>query len=237
MPQLFTPRINRLPRYIFTGGLILVLLAAAGIYYAATPQTWRKGYAPEQSIPFSHALHVTELGMDCTACHSYSGYSKKAGLPDAQSCLSCHKHILPESAKLAALHIAGDPSSAHYTGQPLVWKRVNSLPDHAVFVHSAHVNRGISCTTCHGDIQNAERVAVTESLSMSWCLDCHRNPSPYLQPLETVTGTPPQSEEFVRRHPVKNPDGTIIDDHLKLQEVLAAQWKVNPPTDCSACHH
>lgn len=218
MPQLFPPEMNRLPRLLLSAAVALVLFLTIGIYYAASPKSWRTGYTPEQPIAFSHKLHVAELGMSCTACHTSSAYAPNAGLPDARSCLACHKHILPDSPRLAPLHRAANPASSLYTGEALVWKRVNKLPDHAVFNHSAHVNRGVACTSCHGDITNAERVSVEEPLSMSWCLDCHRSPEKNLVPLEKVLEPSPQT-------PSKEKAG------------LAPQWKIKPPTDCTACHH
>ena len=41
---------------------------------------------------------------------------------------------------------------SYRTGKSLEWRKVNDLPDFAYFNHSAHVNKGVGCTTCHGQI-------------------------------------------------------------------------------------
>ena len=42
--------------------------------------------------------------------------------------------------------------ASYRDGKPLVWNRVNDLPDYAYFDHSIHVNKGVACRTCHGDV-------------------------------------------------------------------------------------
>jgi hypothetical protein len=63
------------------------------------------------------------------------------------------------------------------------WIRVHKLPDYAYFAHRVHVAAGIGCVTCHGRIDEMETVTQIAPLSMSWCLDCHRNPGPNRRPL------------------------------------------------------
>src|SRR5258708_38483153 len=40
------------------------------IAYGVTPEAIRIGYQPDQPVPYSHALHAGELGLDCRYCHS-----------------------------------------------------------------------------------------------------------------------------------------------------------------------
>ena len=54
------------------------------------------------------------------------------------------------------------------------WKRVHNLPDYVYFDHRAHVAAGVTCQTCHGPVESMERVRQFESLSMGWCVNCHR---------------------------------------------------------------
>ena len=65
------------------------------------------------------------------------------------------------------------------SGRPMRWIRVHELPDYAYFTHRSHVTAGIGCVTCHGRVDEMETVTQMTPLSMSWCLDCHRNPGPY----------------------------------------------------------
>jgi hypothetical protein len=94
------------------------------------------------------------------------------------------------------------------------------LADFVYFNHSAHVNRGVSCVSCHGRVDKMDQVTQVEELSMSWCLDCHRNPDPHLRPLEYITQLDWQPEE----------------DPAALGAKLREQWDINPSTSCSTCH-
>lgn len=237
MSALFSKKINTLPRLLGGAIIVIVFLSAVVLYYAASPGTWRSGYAPEQPIPFSHKLHVTELGMDCAACHRVTGESTMTGLPDLQSCMACHKHILPDSAKLIPLHAALNKDSPHYTGRAVVWKKVHDLPDHVFFPHSSHINKGIACSSCHGNVEQMERIAVKESLSMAWCLKCHRNPEPHLRPLEAVTRDSFDWNKFIKEHPSLEKQDHFSLTPEEFRYLLSRNWKINPPADCSSCHH
>lgn len=192
MANIFPPNTNKR----FYGIAALVALAAAfvlgGIYYVnfSIPE-----YEPVQPVRFSHKLHAGDLKMSCTACHSAAQRSSRAGIPDTKSCLGCHQHILPDSPLIAPLREAADPQYPGYTGEPVRWVMVNRLSGHAYFNHMAHLNRGIGCTSCHGDVAGMERIRAPRDARMQWCLDCHRNPAPHLRPLEErpVPVIPPQT--------------------------------------------
>jgi len=167
----------------------VILIVGAGVYIpfvvalVGSPETTDVGYAPEQPIPFSHALHVGRLGMDCRYCHTTAETGAIAGLPPTQTCMNCHANIKADSPALAPLR------ESYETGMPIEWKKVHDLPDHAYFNHSAHVNKGIGCTTCHGPIHEMEVVRQIQPLSMAWCLDCHRSPEKHVRPRDAVTST------------------------------------------------
>ncbi len=58
---------------------------------------------------------------------------------------------------------------------PVEWVRIHSLPDHVYFNHSQHVAVGeVACQTCHGKVENMEVVRQYATLSMGWCVNCHR---------------------------------------------------------------
>jgi len=185
-----------------------------GVWYYGSPKYTDVGYRPEQPVPYSHALHVGQLGLDCRYCHFSVEVSPVATVPPTQTCMNCHKIVLRDSARLAPVR------ESFATGRPLRWVRVHNLPDYAVFNHAAHVRAGVGCASCHGDIHRMEVVMQVQPLSMSWCLDCHRNPVPHLRPAEEVTNMewfPPQDQaEFARR---------AMDER-----------QIAPPVDCSGCH-
>jgi hypothetical protein len=184
------------------------------LYYGGSPQTLNVGYSPEQPVPFSHALHAGELGMDCRYCHNTVEHAAHAAVPPTATCMNCHERIAPESNKLLPVR------ESYATGQPVPWVRVHDLPDYVYFDHSAHVARGVSCVSCHGRIDKMEKVSQVETLSMGWCLECHRNPEPHLRPVDRVTDLDWMPGE----------DPEIVGKRLR------EQYNINPSTDCSTCH-
>ena len=126
--------------------------------------TLNVGYAPEQPIPYSHALHVGELGLDCRYCHTTVDDASFAAIPPTETCMNCHATVKTDSARLAPLY------ESYETGKPIEWVKVHDLPDYVYFNHSAHVNKGVSCVSCHGRVDKMEVVYQAQPLSMAWCL-------------------------------------------------------------------
>lgn len=195
--------------------------AAGGLLYAAvvvtfgfSPQATDVGYAPVQPVPYSHALHVGQLGMDCRYCHSAVETTAHAAVPPTQTCMNCHSMIRAASEKLIPVR------ESYATGLPVEWVKVHDLPDYVYFNHSAHVRRGVGCVSCHGRVDTMEVVTQVEPLSMGWCLQCHREPERHLRPLEFVTQL----------------DWVPGEDQLALGRRLREQNDINPPQDCSTCH-
>jgi hypothetical protein len=202
------------------------LLAAAGlglpvflvllVWYGGSPATTDIGYAPVQPVPYSHALHAGELGIDCRYCHTTVEIAAHAAIPPTQTCMNCHTNIRATSPKLVAVR------ESNATGMPVPWVRVHDLPDYVYFNHSAHVRRGVGCVECHDRVDKMEVVAQAKKLSMGWCLECHRNPDARLRPPELVTQMDWQPPLGVDRGVYGR----------KIRE----QYKLNPSEDCSTCH-
>ncbi len=159
------------------------------------------GHAPEQPIAYSHRLHAGELGIDCQYCHFAAERSPVAGIPPASLCMNCHTSVTaardtveaekkaaekegrpprtiisPELRKLYNA-LALDDERKPIPGrkpEPLRWQRVHDLPDFVAFDHRVHVNRGVACQACHGAVQTMERVSQVSTLTMGWCVECHR---------------------------------------------------------------
>lgn len=214
MSQIFPKWTNKLPAIIALGVVGMVLLVIGFFWYYGSPKYTDVGYRPIQPVAYSHKLHAGDLGLDCRYCHSNVERSPVANVPPTQTCMNCHKLILPQSERLLKVR------ESWSTGQPIPWVQVHVLPDYAYFNHSAHLNAGVGCANCHGNVAQMELVTQSQPLSMSWCLDCHRNPDMNLRPPDQVTNmtwTPPGDQlEFARR--------AIAEKHI------------NPPTDCSGCH-
>src|SRR3546814_1577481 len=52
--------------------------------------------------------------------------------------------------------------------------------------HSIHVAKGVGCESCHGRVDRMPLTTREHSLSMQWCLDCHRAPQKHLRPRDKV---------------------------------------------------
>lgn len=212
--QLFPRALNYLPLMAAAalggGGAA----ATGAIWYLASPANLQVGYAPHQPIEYSHKLHADELGIDCRYCHANVENSQEAMIPPTQTCMGCHALVKPDSPKLEALR------ASWKSGKPVEWVRIHKLPDHVFFDHSAHVAVGVGCVNCHGRIDQMEVVMQVEPLSMGWCLDCHRNPSPHLRPADEVT----------------NMDWIPPRDHAAFAARVIEEKNLKPPEDCTACH-
>jgi hypothetical protein len=110
---------------------------------------------------------------------------------------------------------------SYATGLPVEWTRVHKLPDYSYFDHSAHVNRGIGCVSCHGRIDKMEVVYQKSPLSMGWCLECHRNPEINLRPTSEITNLAFDS---------------ATDLSVEQRDALKKKYHINPSDDCSTCH-
>ncbi len=154
--------------------LVIALVAKTaidGLYSVGVQQ----GYAPAQPIAFSHALHAGQYEIACQYCHTGVEIGKSANIPSANICMNCHTHIQNVGGKEGISPEIQKIYNAVDNNQPIEWVRVHNLPDLAYFNHSQHVAvGGIECQTCHGPIQEMEVVGQHSSLTMGWCIDCHR---------------------------------------------------------------
>lgn len=213
----FFPRwTNWLPlKLAICAGVVVTFLVLA-IWYYFTPKYTRVGYQPTQPVPFSHTIHVEQLGMDCRFCHSFVEVAAHSNLPNTQTCMGCHQQIRSDSPMLTAVRNSWE------SGEPINWVQIHKMPDYVYFNHAAHVNRGVSCKSCHGDLGTMPVVYHHESMSMAWCLDCHRAPENHLRPVDQVFNMKWVPE-----------DGqTQKEIGMKFKH----DWDVNPPVTCGGCH-
>ncbi|MBA3324135.1 MAG: cytochrome C [Rhodobacteraceae bacterium] len=214
MAQLFSRRTSRsLRAALLILPVFLVAVATGLFFYARSDQAWNVGVAAPQPIPFRHDLHAGSLGLDCRYCHSSVENAASAGMPSAQTCLTCHSQVWSGLATLEPLR-----TSAAF-GAPLAWTSVHKLPDYAFFHHGVHVSKGVACQTCHGRVDQMPQTVKTETLSMGWCLDCHRDPGPQLDPPQSVFSMHAEAQDAGA--------GALLDLH---------DVSVDGLTDCSTCH-
>lgn len=198
-------------------GAVIALGAVAGIAaftYISYPTNFNTGYQPIQPVPYSHKLHVGQLGLNCFYCHSTVYKASYAAIPATQVCMNCHAQVKQKSPRLEPVR------RSYETGEPVPWLQIHKLPDYVYFNHKAHVTAGVSCVTCHGRIDQMVEVKQEKPLNMAWCLDCHRNPAPNIRPVDLVT----QLDWVPDRDPAEIGAEIINQKHL------------HPPTNCSGCH-
>ena len=225
--------------------MVLVPAISMGVWYYFTPKYTRVGYQPAQPVPFPHDVHVGQLGMDCRYCHSFVEVAAHSNIPTTQVCMNCHSQVQRDNPKLAPLR------DSWATGKPMQWVQIHKTSDFVYFNHSAHVNRGVSCVSCHGKVNEMPVVFHHEPQSMSWCLDCHRNPEEKLRPLDKITNLnwtpadmkPEEVQAFLAKY--GNPPGEEQKDFsqataLTQEEIgltLQKKWHINPPDkNCAGCH-
>ena len=197
-------------------GLVLMVGGLIGLAYTlqSSPYVTRAFEARSQPIQFSHERHVGGNGIDCRYCHTSVETSPFAGIPPTKTCMNCHAQIFKDSPFLELVR------SSFRDDRSIEWTRVHDLPDFVYFNHSIHVNKGIGCSTCHGRVDLMPLLFQAQTLQMSWCLDCHRNPELYVRPREAVY-------QMTYRPPA---------DQLALGRKLVAEYKIQSLTSCSTCH-
>lgn len=186
--------------------------AIDGLYSVGVQQ----GYAPAQPIAFSHALHAGQYEIACQYCHTGVEIGKSANIPSANICMNCHTHIQNVGGKEGISPEIQKIYNAVDKNQPIEWVRVHNLPDLAYFNHAQHVAvGGVECQTCHGPIQEMEVVGQHSSLTMGWCIDCHRQ-------TEIATEGNVYYDKLVQLH-------STSKDALKVKDIGGLE--------CAKCHY
>lgn len=203
----------------------LSVICGAAFAYYGTDSNLAVGYSPVQPVDYSHKLHAGDLGMDCRYCHSTVERASFAAVPATQVCMNCHSKVRTDSSKILPVR------ESYSRDEPIAWVHIHKLPDFVYFDHSAHLAAGVGCSTCHGRVDQMARVEQVEPLSMGWCLDCHRNPTPNLRDPAEVTKMDwtPHDVSSSRAGAIA---GTSGADALHLVHGRVP----SPPTHCSGCH-
>jgi len=155
----------RLPIILFTAAAVFTIT-----YFTSFAERNGIGYQPEQPIAFSHKLHAGAMQIDCKYCHTNVEKSSFANVPSVDVCMNCHNLARKDRPDIVKLN------EYYEQGKPLPWKRIHRVPDFVYFNHSVHVNKGIDCANCHGDVKNMDVVAQVNSFTMAAWFGCHKNP-------------------------------------------------------------
>ncbi len=218
MPQIFHRSTNALSKLSIVAGALLAVgsLFTLGVLDRSNYNTGAF-VDVQQPVQFSHKHHNGDIGIDCRYCHTSVEVSSSAGIPPTKTCMNCHSQIWADSPYLEPVR------ESWRTKQPIQWLKVHDLPDYVYFNHSAHVAKGVGCSTCHGNMIQQPLVHQVASLKMEWCLQCHRQPELFLRDKAQIYNAewqPPSNQkevglELKKKYNVMN------------AEVL---------TSCSTCH-
>ena len=216
MAAIFRPSANVWARAVLLGAP-LVVIAATLFWWVGQRTDWARAtfVAIDQPVPFSHQHHVAGLGISCLMCHANVEAAANAGLPPTHTCMTCHSQIWTNAALLAPVR----NSLANDT--PIEWVRVNRLPDYVYFNHSIHIAKGVGCSSCHGNVAEMPLMYKAASLTMQWCLDCHRNPGPQLRPAADIYDT-----AWTQGPDTPSPEALLAQYHVAGRNL----------TECSICH-
>ena len=180
-------------QFLVLVSVVVLLLGSAYFVYGGLMSVGvDQGYMPIQPIHYSHKIHAGLNQIDCKYCHSSARVSKHSGIPSLNVCMNCHKAIQEYNGEVTDEYskefydneikklytaVGWDVGTQSYTGEtkPVKWIRIHNLPDFAYFNHSQHVSvAGIECQKCHGPVEEMEIMYQYSSLTMGWCINCHR---------------------------------------------------------------
>ena len=216
MPQYFPPNANAFAKWLIWGGLVFMVLLVTSLTVFARTANNNVQVPITQPVAFSHQLHNGQMGVDCRYCHTSVEVAASANVPPTEVCMTCHSQIRVGSPQLAVVQSSWD------NDEPIAWNRVHDLADFVYYNHSAHINKGIGCSECHGRIDQMEGIWKNQPLTMGWCLECHRNPQNYVRPREEVFNMAYERPE----------------NQAELGEVLVEAYHINTTKlpQCSTCH-
>jgi len=213
----FIKKVKR--RYILGIIFILALGWQAKLLHEAGSSLGRQElYEPDQPIKFSHVVHAADNQIDCRYCHTTVNQSRHAGIPGVDVCWNCHSIV--RNGSHSGMHQISKLVDAHEQGRAIPWIRVHNLQDHVFFSHAQHVSLAeMKCTTCHGPIEEMDRVRQVSDLSMGWCINCHRDTEIQFFDNEFYT----QYNELHKR--------------IESGEIDRVTAELTGGTECSKCHY
>src|SRR5258705_6921528 len=218
MPQIFHHSTNALAKLTIYGA-VFILVAALWVAVELNRSSWNTGQWVErqQPVQFSHKHHVGDDGIDCRYCHTGVEPPAVTGIPTTKTCMNCHSVLFNNAASLEPIR------ESYRSDKSIEWVKVHRLADFVYFNHSIHVNKGVGCSSCHGQINQMPLVFQAHTLLMQWCVECHRNPEQVLRPKDQVF----------------NMDWKAPDNQAEIGAKLREEYKIRTTaelTSCSTCH-
>lgn len=218
MSQLFQPRADAIFRFVlWTGFLTIVAMIVVAEGLSHSGYVTGRNVVEKQPTEFSHQHHAGELGIDCRYCHMNVQAAATAGMPPTHVCMTCHSQIWTNARMLEVVR------QSYATNTPLIWTRVGRLPEYVYFNHAVHVDNGVGCSSCHGDMTRMQNTWQPHAFSMAFCLNCHQAPQNFLRPPSQIFDMqwqpPPNQQEVGAR--------LLKENHINTSGLLS---------DCSTCH-
>lgn len=192
------------------------LTYAAGLIVGYSP-AWYQNYAPKQPIPYSHKLHAGQYKIPCLYCHASAEYAAHSAVPGLETCMNCHTAVKTDSPWIKQI------TEAYNANRPIEWVKVHVLPDFVHFNHKRHIAAGVECATCHGHVEEMDRVYQYAPLTMGWCVNCHRN------------------DNYVQKHRVEWSEKEKLlkgaGEPSIMDKLLSHPDPHNADVSCSTCHY
>jgi hypothetical protein len=187
---------------------------SAPMIWARTPWARDQWNAVDQPVEFDHRHHTRDDGIDCRYCHNTVDRAATAGFPSTEKCMGCHAQVWNQSPMLEVVR------RSYFSGASIPWNRVTQLPGYVYFNHSIHVTKGFGCASCHGRVDEMAAVRQAATLTMGFCLDCHRSPERFIRPLDQIT----------------NMGWSAGERQLELGRELVRERGIRSLTSCTTCH-
>jgi hypothetical protein len=247
--------------FVGLGAIAIVLSAYQGaiapdsvVTHDPGPQGWgyhggssSQGYSPVQPIRFPHPKHVKLLGMNCVYCHFSANKAQDVGMPAVSTCMGCHLIVATQKPEIKKL------TEYWNKKEPVPWIRIHKVPEYVHFPHMRHINAGVTCQTCHGQIQEMYQVYQYASLNMGWCINCHVNgysPAEGDKAAGSAVALGPKGAESKANLTVNTAAGTALYQAVALADsaalpVTATERNIGPSLsesrhraryDCGVCH-
>jgi menaquinone reductase, multiheme cytochrome c subunit len=111
-----------------------------------------------QPVDFNHRLHAKITDDGCESCHSLRLDGSFSGIPDIETCRTCHVEVVKEG--LNEKRLIRDYIEKETEIPWLVYAR---QPDSVFFSHAAHIKTAqLTCENCHGNIGQSTELKTYE---------------------------------------------------------------------------
>lgn len=219
----------------FLIAFLWISILAIGLLIAYDKTVDETGTLKAQAIYFSHKTHSEKFGIKCLYCHYGAEKSPFSPIPTTYTCMVCHIALGVENEQLDPVNFSFDEE------KPLKWNRLYKLPEYTHFNHQRHIIAQIDCSSCHGEAERFDTLAIHTNMTMKWCLDCHRQPEDYIIKAREISGiyTSYNSRDSINIPMVKPKYGEYRSALPKpIFGILPAPKRSGKgPEHCSACHY